>query len=516
MNLRPYQTTFVEKVESGRKEFKKQLGIAPTGSGKTIMFSHLAKRFLDTNGGKTLILAHREELIDQAIQKLHSATGIIADKEKAEFNARLSAPVVVASVQTMIRRLDKWPSTHFGQIVVDEAHHTLADSYLKVLNHFNGNAHILGVTATPDRGDKKNLGQFYENIAHEIALIDLIKDGFLSPITIRSIPLKIDLNQVASIAGDFDAGELGHVLEPYLGQIAGAIRDNAGSRKVLCFLPLISTSLKFIDHCRDAGLTCEHVDGQSVDRADKLTAFARGDFQLLSNAMLLTEGYDCPDIACIVVLRPTRSRPLFAQMVGRGTRTATGKPNLLILDFLWLHERHSIVHPASLIATTEEEAEQMTAKVEEESEPGGNEEFDLLDLQSDVQAEREEALRKKLEAMANRKAKFISAEEFALKHHSLAIAEFEPTMGWHSSPLTEKQLEWVEKAGVDPQTVKGRGHASQILDVFFKSRDNEPASSKQRWVMNSKGWRSADGQRGPWQATRKDATSFFAQLNKPL
>lgn len=514
MQLRPYQNDFVLAVENGWKDYRKQLGVAPTGSGKTIIFSWLAKRQHDFTGKKTLILAHREELIDQAIAKLHAATGIIAQKEKAECHASLTSPVVVASVQTMIRRLDKWPSDHFGLVVMDEAHHTLADSFKRVLNHFNGNSNILGVTATPDRGDKRNLGEFYENIAHEIQLLDLIKDGFLSPITIKSIPLKIDLNSVSSIAGDFDSGELGHVLEPYLDQIAQAIKLHAGTRKTLCFLPLIATSHKFVESCRAAGISCDHVDGESEDRKEKLEAFGRGDFQLLSNAMLLLEGYDCPDISCVVMLRPTRSRPLFAQAVGRGTRIAEGKENLLLLDFLWLHERHRIVHPASLIAKSEEEAEEITLLAEEKEAAGEQMPMDLLGLASEAQAQREEALRKKLKAMANRKAKFISAEEFAVTHHAMAVAEWEPTMKWHEDPVTEKQAKYIEEAGINLDTVRGKGHASQILDVYFPLRGQRPASSKQKWVMRNRGWVSHDGKRDADSATVSDAITFFASLNK--
>lgn len=510
MQLRPYQIKFVEAVEAGWKDYRKQLGVAPTGSGKTIIFSWLAKRRLDSTGQKTLILAHREELIDQAIQKLHAATGIVADKEKAEFNARHSAPVVVASVQTMMRRLDKWAPDHFGLVIADEAHHALSKSWAAVLNHFP-NAHVLGVTATPDRGDKKSLGQFFDNIACEISLLDLIKDKFLSSIAIKSIPLKIDLDGVSSIAGDLDAGQLGHVLEPYLDQIAHHIKANIGDRKTLCFLPLIATSEKFVEHCRGAGLTAEHIDGESPDRKEKLAAFERGDFQLLSNAMLLLEGYDCPAISCIVFLRPTRIRSLFAQGVGRGTRIFEGKENLLVLDFLWLHSTHDIVRPASLIAQSEDEADEITELAIAKN--GGGEQ-DLLTLAGEAQAQREEALRNRLEALKNRKSKYISPEEFAVAHHQMEIATFEPTMKWHSDAVTEGQAKYIEQAGVDLTSVKNKGQASLILDTYFKVKGQEPATGRQKWALNQvPGWRSDDNKRGPWQATHDDVRKFFAKKN---
>ena len=512
---RPYQSDFIESVENGWQSFRKQLAVAPTGSGKTIIFSHLAKRLLDSSGGKTLILAHRDELITQAIEKLHAATGITAEKEKASSYASFDAPVVVASIQTMARRANRWPEQHFKLVVVDEAHHSISDSYQYVLDHFDKHANILGVTATPDRGDKRNLGEYFENVAHEIPLIELIKQKYLCPISIRSIPIAIDLSNVNSIAGDLDSGQLGHVLEPYLGQIAKAIKAHSGDRKTLCFLPLISTSEKFVAHCIEVGISAEHIDGNSPDRSEKLAAFERGDFQLLSNAMLLTEGYDCPPVSCICVLRPTMSRPLFAQMVGRGTRIADGKDNLLLLDFLWLHERHEIASPASLIANTEEEAEEIMelARESDVSDDGHGEDLDLLELQSTVQTEREESLRKKLAALANRREKYISAEEFASRHSSLAIAEFEPTMKWHSDPISEKQAAILEKAGVNVDTVRGKGHASQILDVYFQWKGTQPASDKQKWVMRNRGWVSKDGLRRADQATWDEARQFFASLN---
>jgi superfamily II DNA or RNA helicase len=268
MELRPRQKTFVESVEKGWKDYDKQLGVAPTGCGKTIMFSHLAKRQLESTGGRTLILAHREELIDQAIDKLHAATGIRADKEKAEFRASRTSPVVVASIQTMMRRFDQWPADHFELVVCDEAHHSLSDSWKKVLQYFDPHAKILGVTATPDRGDKRELGEYYQNIAHEISLLDLIKEKFLSQITIRSIPLEIDLDRVSQTAGDFDSAELGGALDPYLGQIADSIKEFAPNRKTLCFLPLIATSKKFTEICVERGLNARHIDGESEDRKE--------------------------------------------------------------------------------------------------------------------------------------------------------------------------------------------------------------------------------------------------------
>jgi superfamily II DNA or RNA helicase len=499
MKPRPYQLKAVEAIEGGWAQFRKQIAVLPTGSGKTCIFSWIAQRRLPQ---KTLILAHREELIDQAIAKLHAATGIVAEKEKAESSATCEAQVVVASIQTMIRRLDRWPATHFGLVIVDEAHHALAESYRSILAHFDGTADVLGVTATPDRGDKRNLGEYFESVAYEVPLTQLILDGYLSRITIRSVPIDIDLTSVRTTAGDFNEADLGNALEPYLGKIAAAIREFASFRRVLAFLPLIATSQKFVTACRGVGLAAEHIDGTSEDRAEKLTAFHNCQFDVLSNAMLLTEGYDDPGIDCVVVLRPTRSRSLYAQMIGRGTRVHEYKDNLLLLDFLWHHERHALARPANLIASSDEEADIMQ-EIIEQAEPGGPD-LELDEVAASAAHQREQKLRESLAEHKGRKGALIDAVEYALANHDLAAAEFEPTMKWERDEITGPQLKALKRAGVDAATVRGKGHASKLLNIYFSKARIELATPKQRFLMRKLGHPNPD------QATAWEARQFFA------
>lgn len=505
MNPRPYQLECLKAIQAGWAQFQKQLIVVPTGGGKTCIFSWLAEQ----NPHLTLILAHREELIDQAIAKLKASTGIEADKDKAEFRASPGARVVVGSIQTLMRenRLTRWAPNHFDLVVVDEAHHAISPSFLRVLNHFDGHARVLGVTATPDRGDKKNLGQYFQNIAYEVPLFDLIDDGYLSRITIKSVPLQIDLNSVRQTAGDFNDFDLGNALEPYLGEIASAIAEHASFRRTLAFLPLRATSRKFVDACRKAGLAACHIDGESPDRKEILARFAAGEFDVLSNAMLLTEGFDDPGIDCVVVLRPTRSRPLYAQMVGRGTRIAEAKESLLLLDFLWMHERHSISRPADLIASNKEEADIITDLSQS---AGGPMEMDLQEVSTEAQKKREDALRKRLEEQSARKPKFISAEDFAIQHDSLAVAEYEPTMPWESEPVTDRQLWHLKRAKVDVATVKGKGHATKLLNILFAGQKLTLASPRQRGYMRKMGYPNAD------MATADEARRFFSGLNRKV
>lgn len=480
MHLRPYQEACVSAVISGWGESARQLVVLPTGGGKTIVFSAIAAK----TKGRTLILAHREELIEQAAEKLERSTGIRAEIEKAERRASPDARVVVASVQTLQgARLERWAPDHFDLVVCDEAHHAIADGWRKTLSRFDGHANVLGVTATPDRGDKRNLGTYFERLAYEVGLVDLIRQGYLSPITIQSIPLQIDLGGVASTAGDFDAGQLGNALDPHLDAIARAVAECARGRRTLAFLPLIATSQKFTAACRRAGLRAEHVDGYDDQRREKLQRFAAWEYDVLSNAMLLTEGFDDPGIDCLVVLRPTRSRALYSQMIGRGTRVDALKANLLLLDFLWLHERHSVSRPAHLIASNEAEAEAMIEAEEERAGRGDDAQMDLIEAQHDAAAKREEKLRDEIRKCSIKSAKFVSAEQFALAHGSLAAAEFEPSLPWEALDMTPAQEQALKRARIDPESVRGRGHASQLLNLHFKAQSLTLASPKQRALL---------------------------------
>ena len=336
MTLRPYQQeahdAILSKWDAGTD---KLLLVLPTGTGKTIVFAAVTNDRV-RQGSRVLILAHRGELLDQAADKLQKSTGLGSAVEKAESSCFGSwFRVVVGSVQTLMResRLKQFPADYFSTIIIDEAHHSVSDSYQKVLQHFP-KAKVLGVTATPDRGDMKDLGTYFEQIAYEYTLPKAIKEGYLSPIKALTIPLKIDISEVGVSAGDFKAGEIGSALDPYLEQIATEMEKYCRNKKTVVFLPLIATSQKFRDILIEHGFEAAEVNGNSEDRKEILQDFDKGRYNVLCNSMLLTEGWDCPSVDCIIVLRPTKVRSLYSQMVGRGTRLFPGKDHLLLLDFL--------------------------------------------------------------------------------------------------------------------------------------------------------------------------------------
>jgi superfamily II DNA or RNA helicase len=495
MKLRKYQEEAKESIKQQWQEIKRTLLVLPTGCGKTIVFCKLAEDMVKA-GKRVLILAHRGELLDQAADKLNKSTGLMCAVEKAEHTSLDSwFRVVVGSVQTLMRdkRLNQFKKDHFDVIIVDEAHHCLSSSYQKVLNYFE-DAHVLGVTATPDRGDMRDLGEYFESLAYEYTLPAAIKEGFLSPIKAQTIPLKLDLTSVAQQAGDFSTRDLGNALEPYLEQIAEEMVTTCHDRKTVIFLPLIKTSQKMTEILNTKGFRAAEVNGGSQDRAEVLEDFENDKYNVLCNSMLLTEGWDSPAVNCIVVLRPTKVRSLYCQMVGRGTRLSPGKEDLLLLDFLWNSERHELCHPAHLICESEEVAKKMTEKIEEAGCPVDIEAV-VESAEQDVVSEREESLAKQLKEMRNRKRKLVDPLQFEMSIQAEDLAGYVPAFGWEMGPASDKQVKSLEKLGIFPDQVECAGKAAKILDRLDKRRNEGLTTPKQIRFLEQKGFKNV----GTWQ-----------------
>lgn len=508
MYLRPYQEEARAKVQQEWKEGRKRtLLVLPTGCGKTIVFSKIIEDRVKM-GERVLVLAHRSELLEQASDKLMTATGLGTALEKAG-NTSIGSwfRVVVGSVQTMQRekRLSKFPSNHFDTIVIDEAHHAISDGYQRVLEHFK-DANVLGVTATPDRGDMRNLGSYFDSLAYEYPLVDAIKSGYLSKITAITIPLELDLSTVSQQAGDFKASEIGTALDPYLEQIADEMVKQCKNRKTVVFLPLVKTSQKFRDILNEKGFRAAEVNGESKDRAEILEDFDKDKYNVLCNSMLLTEGWDCPTVDCVVVLRPTKVRALYSQMVGRGTRLAPGKENLLLLDFLWHTERHKLCRPAHLIASSPEVAKKMTENMAEDTEV----EFSLLEAEEqaskDVVAEREEALAKQLAEQRRKKRKLVDPLQFEMSIQAEDLADYVPSFGWEMAPPSEKQLKALEKFGIYTEEIGNAGKAGKLLDRLNKRKDSGLTTPKQIRLLEGRGFRNV----GMWKF--EDASNLINRI----
>lgn len=499
MDLRPYQEEAITAIRADwEKGFLKTLLVLPTGTGKTIVFCKLIEQMVNA-GDRCLVMAHRGELLEQAADKLSRSTGLGCALEKAESTCLNSwFRVAVGSVQSLQRekRLAQFPPNYFDTIVIDEAHHALSESYQRVLAHFS-TAKILGVTATPDRGDMRNLGQYFESLAYEYTLPRAIKEGYLAPIKAQTIPLKLDLAGVATQAGDFKASDIGTALDPYLHQIADEMAKICQNRKTVVFLPLVKTSQKFCTILNEKGFRAAEVNGNSADRAKILKDYADGRYNVLCNSMLLTEGWDCPDVDCIVVLRPTKVRALYCQMVGRGTRLAPGKDHLLLLDFLWHSERHELCHPANLICETPEVAKKMTENLEQAAGCPIDIEEAEAQASEDVIAQREEALAEQLKAMRTRKRKLVDPLQFEMSIQAEDLASYVPSFGYEMMPPSEKQVKALEKFGIFPDEIDNAGKAGLILDRLQKRRENGLTTPKQIRFLESRGFQRV----GTWDFT---------------
>lgn len=490
MELRPYQQEAKDAIlNQWAKGIKRTLLVLPTGCGKTIVFAKVAEECVK-QGKRVLILAHRGELLEQAADKIAKATGLNCATEKAEETCLGSwYRIVVGSVQSLQqkKRLSHFEPNYFNTIIIDEAHHCLSNSYQKVLQYFP-DADVLGVTATPDRGDMKNLGNYFESLAYEYTLPKAIKSGYLSPIKAVTIPLQLDISGVGVQTGDFKAGDLGTALDPYLEQIAVEMENYCKNRKTVVFLPLIKTSQKFRDILNEHGFHAAEINGESQNRKEALEAFQRGDYNVLCNSMLLTEGWDCPSVDCIIVLRPTKIRSLYAQMVGRGTRTCQGKEELLLLDFLWHTSRHELCHPASLICENDEVARQMTKKLEENAGVSMDIEEAEKEASDEVQAQREEALAKQLAEMRSRKRKLIDPLQFEMSINAEDLTSYVPSFGWEIAPPSEKQLKTLEKFGIAPDQVECAGKASKLIERLTSRSKEGLSTPKQIRFLEGRGF----------------------------
>ena len=444
-----------------------------TVTHNTVCAAEILKRY----NRPSLFLADAKELVYQAADKIQSWTGIIPDVEMGDSKACGSSQIIVGTTQSLARRLEKYYPEDISLIVIDEAHrNTLGSQALRVLNYFS-RAKVVGITATPYRSDNKLLSAFYEKISYEIGLFELIAQGYLSRIVVKSVPANVDLKSVRSHGGDYDEGDLANALSPHLKQCAELLKEHAADRKTVVFLPLVETSKLFCKLCRDIGLNAVHVDGD--DRSA-----LRSDWRVICNASLLTTGWDEPSVDCVYILRPTKSQVLFSQMVGRGTRICEGKDHLLLLDPLFLTDDLNLIRPARLIAKEPEEAKFLQSRLDIE---GG----DLMVEADRARADRARSMQEQLIATRQRNARTIDAMELALSLDRFDIVDYEPEFYWERQPITDGQKSVLVNSGFDievPEMCKGL--ASKIIDLLFQRREMGLASPKQVRLMHRLGFKN--------------------------
>ena len=322
----------------------------------------------------------------------------------------------------------------------------------------------------------------------------------------QTIPIKLDMTSLKTQAGDYTLGSIDSALDPYLEQIATEMESYCKKRKTVVFLPLIKTSQKFRQMLENHGFRAAEVNGESADREQVLKDFEDGKYNVICNSMLLTEGWDCPSVDCIVVLRPTKIRSLYCQMVGRGTRLYPGKNELLLLDFLWMSQKHELCRPADIICKKKEVSEKMTENLADIGDA-----IDIMDAEEqaekDVMQEREEALKKALLAEQHRKRSLVDPLQFEMSIQAEDLATYEPQIGWQMGPASENQLQALEKFGIFPDTVQNAGKAALLLDHLQKRRIEGLSTPKQIRFLENKGFKHV----GTW--TFETASKMISRIS---
>jgi superfamily II DNA or RNA helicase len=498
--LRHYQFDAVEAVMREFETKKSTLVVMATGLGKTVTFCEVIRRL---HPKRSIIIAHRTELIQQACGAL-ARIGLRSEIEMAENKADASMffqdSVIVASVQSLnsgkkdSKRMTKFRPDDFALVIVDEAHRSVADSYRAVINHFqqNKNLKLLLVTATPDRFDNKALGLICESVAFKFDIADAIEDGWLVPIQQQMVRVaSLDYSHVRTTAGDLNGADLARVMEDEknLQGMVGASIEIIGTRKSIAF----TSSVRHAEMCCDifnrhrpgmADWICG--DTSDDDRKRILKRFKNNEVQVLANVGIATEGFDMPDVEVIIMGRATKSRSLYTQMVGRGTRPLPGiidglnssyerreaiaesaKPSAVVLDFVGNSGKHKLMTTADILGGdyTEEEKEAVLKEIERSGKPK---------RVSDAIKEMRERIEKQKAAEAARKARLVAKVQYTSRHISPFDAfDIKPKVDskWDTGkPLSTGQRAVLQKMGVNPDELNYAA-AKQLLFEHFKRRE---------------------------------------------
>ncbi|MBX6312057.1 MAG: DEAD/DEAH box helicase [Isosphaeraceae bacterium] len=473
------------------------LVILPTGCGKTVLAGMIAAEALEAHGRRMLFLAHRGELITQAANTFQRM-GMDVAIEKADQRAGGHAgffgkkpDVVVGTVQTLQgRRLRSWDRHEFGLICTDEAHHARARTYRAIYDYFQGYWH-LGITATPDRGDGQNLGAVYESVALEYSLKHAIggcppddPGGWLVPLVTARCKVNVDLRKIKTTGGDLNQGDLEEAIGPYIEELADATKAEIGARQTVIFTPDVGSAEGVASALKQMGAAAEAVSGRmnDLERARTLRAFANKEFQVICCCDLLIEGWDCPSVSAVVVMRPTLQRSRYAQMIGRGTRPCPGdgKEDCLIVDFAWeTTTGHELVTAVELFddSNQDDEVQEIAQQLLFE----GKEPNPMRAVERAEEIFRE---RQKFKIrLTGRKAAYTK-----FVYDPVGVAHFlgiPIKRSWDlgsGSPATAKQVEYLKAVGIDAEGMTKFG-ASKFIDEVRRRREQDLATPKQVQYM---------------------------------
>lgn len=501
--------------------------VSPTGTGKTIMLASIIGR--KDWGGRALVLAHREELIRQNADKISRVTGQECEIEMADERANANgdhgmfnrANTVVSTVQTQVAgkvaRMKRFRPTDFGLIVIDECHHAPSPSYMKVLDHYRQNPRIkiLGCTATPDRTDEAALGRVFDSAPFVYEISDAIRDGWLVPIRQKSVTVAgLDYSDARTTAGDLNMGDIAKAqrTEAVLHAMVSPIIEIAAGRKTVVFAvpgfmrskdgetdgtddPRVSERMTEIFNRHIPGCARRvSQDTPKDERRQMLADFRDGRYQFLVNVGILTEGWDEPTVECVAIARPTKSRSLYAQMIGRGTRPLPNlvdgvpwpqdrrrcielspKPYLDVIDLKGNAGRHKLIHAADVLGGNYDD--EVVSRASKKADKTGR---DLLDCLEESKSELAQERRKAVTAKAHYAIEEISPFD-------VFDIERPVERGWDSGKgISDNQRFLLERNGVNC-TDMGRSQASAIIAEIKHRQASGLPSFKQAAAMRRRG-----------------------------
>ena len=478
----------------------------PVGLGKTVIGAYLVdawKRELHKDFSlppRVLWLAHQDELIWQAVKMIRQFTGEDPAVEKGVLRANeplsmFRAPVVVSSIQTMWRedRRAQFGRGEFGIIVLDECHHVVSPSFKEVVNYFGG-AKLVGLTATTDRLDEISLGQIFEDVAYHYELLDAIKDGWCAPIKQAFIDAKVEFADVRLSGGDLSAEDLGRIIEEErpIHRIVAAAVELSGDRQTMIFAPTVNAAKAIaavIPRYTDRGVVVLHGASDLEERQEGVEHYRASNVQYLVSCAIFLEGFDAPRTSHIVMCRPTKSRMLYAQAIGRGLRggrncPVEGKTDCLVSDLVGA-SKHKLIHGADLLGgsyhdVVVEEAGRMLWEQGKDGEPGDV----LAELLAAAAQADELKRRQRQEIIGKAKMRRKTIDPFDL----LDIPD-RNLPGWHEAkPPTEAQVEVLEKQGIKCEGAFDFTQASQLLDDMARRSALGLCSYKMARIMASYGY----------------------------
>lgn len=492
--LRPYQEDAVSCALKELQSVRSTLIVMATGTGKTRCMTEVARRFDGARGSKVLVLAHRDEILQQARERFRRDTGDRVGLDKADSFAG-DERIVVGSIQTVSTpdRLHRFAPDRFDLVMVDEAHHACATTYRRVLDYF-GEAKVVGVTATPDRADEKAMGQIFDSVAYLYEIEDAIRDGWLCDVRCTRVEIAgLDLSTVKTTAGDLNQGELDAVMaiEEVLLGVADATMREAGNRRTVLFTTSVANADRLAEIMNRHRQGCAmSVNGKTEieQRRAILAAHQQGEYQFLVNVGITSEGYDDPGISCVAMARPTKSRSFYAQCAGRGLRILEGKKDCLILDFCGNSGRHKLASALDILGGKyTDEVEELAEKLIKKN-PGmrAREAIDAAQAQADLEKQRAEEAAKRAAIKAHAIYSKSNVDPFGVFHMDVK-REAQIAERFGGRIASEKQLAALQRFKIPVPRDCTMQLASRLMDTAVVRCKKGLASFKQLQTLQKYG-----------------------------